>query len=727
MNVTLQTNHFTDFMQETYTKTKKIAEIKVYKNWTVFDIAKVVAVTGCVLVGLHYVFGSNVLRAFTIAKWYRVFYEPFDFFVIPIAAISSIGTCVYAIFQYVAPIEIDQTTVRQFGIPELLQNYSRIILSAPTDFWRRSEKNNLLEILHEKIEQDPNSLRLVEAPIQAQLRKYWYSKSGLPEVFQGLSTAQLLTFREKRLAARIEIPWQNEAREQISRALMGNIELNPREAAGLDAVLTDSLNQFYLANFGKLEDKTLAQLIHLYQTPVHRNAVLPWHKAMKEAVLETLARKIDVNTLNLLDAPLQAELEAILSQPRYKQRNLPFVLLEIQNRRLGQVNDIEEMPRRELDLYKQKFKECAFHVARSLQQKASAMVDLPARETALAAAVELNLKMLKSNSAILGENFYTILLETETDLYTSVGGRDPSVQTRRVMIDLFEYKQRMNLPPLIDLQHIQKIFPDIARREQHAVLDSNNPVLQGIVAKTIASHLCHLFELEDRGDVDEAITAQIPATEAILQYMISHSTVPLTDLSKKFVSYLQHYNFRKDRTYTKPETVGNKPCWKKWFEHRDQRIRAVFGMLAYVTTASAVGDVIPKSRGLLLETFVATWKANLQAKKWEFHPDLRMLVTELNTMPPQNPLQGAITLEFNPILRDPPPNIKREIGVHVLHPNYFPPPPPLPAQLGQQQGLLGGIFRGGGGNAPLTQRNIPQQQPDARPSRSRSSILPQNT
>lgn len=645
---------FTDHCQKVYNQAQKVANIKVYKNWTVFDIAKVVAVATSIFIGLHHIFGSSLMKAYSLAKWYRSVYEPFDHFTLMTAAITSTCSFVYYVFRKFAPVEIDLLEAKRLGVREYVDHYRTILTSQPVDFWTRSQKYDLVEILDQKICRNPSSLDLIadSKPVQEALLKHWREKLNIPSDFQGLTTQQLLAFRSHVLTARKDIPWQKETKNEICIALMRSIESKPQEVTLVDPTLQDTLKEVFLSNQGNLGDKSIGDLVRIIQ---ERDQGLPWQQALKQAALEALARKIQPQDIALVPPQLRNGLLV-------DQRNLPFIAAL-----LAENNRLEQIPLREHQYYQERLKQHAVALAEQFRQQGQG------RETALAQALKWCLELCKQTGKVLGDDFYQAMTNIETDLYGTLNPNTLAQETRDILVDLLLYKSVLyhNESPrihYIDLDHIQKLFPP---RPGQTPFDQGQPKIQTLMAMVLADHLFRLVKNETSTQ-GEITPEAIPAIEQVLQNIIASSTVSLTEVARHFANSLErHPGIDLRRSFTRNITDGVKVGWERWTQHESPRIRAVIYLFMYVISAADV-TVIDVPRERLMEAIAALIEANKAALlQKDSSSDLNFLLAELNTMPPsQNVTSTNSGRKLQTAMQD------LEIK-SVLHPNYQ---QPLPSQ-----------------------------------------------
>lgn len=658
---------FTDHCQKAYNEAQKVANIKVYKNWTVFDIAKVVAVATSIFIGLHYIFGSSLLKAYSLAKWYRSVYEPFDHFTLTAAAITSTCSFVYYVFRKFAPVEIDLLEAKRLGVREYVQHYRTILTSQPVDFWTRSQKYDLLEILDQKICRDPSSLNLIanSAPVQEALLKHWREKLNIPFDFQGLTTQQLLAFRSHVLTARKDIPWQKETKNEICIALMRSIERKPQEATLVDPTLEDTLKEVFLSNQGNLGDKSIVDLAGIIQDGEQN---LPWQQALKQAALEALARKIEPQDIALVPLNLRHNLLA-------DQRNLPFIA-EL----LAENNRPEEIPLREHQYDQERLKRHAIALAVQFRQQGQG------QETALAQTLKWCLDLRKQTGEALGDDFYRVMTDIEADLYATLNHQNvPAQGTRDILVDLLLYKSALyhNESPrihYIDLGHIQKLFP---LRQGQPPFDQGQPKIQTLMAMVLADHLFRLVKNEALAQ-EEIAPEAIPGIERILQNIIAGSTVSLTEVARHFANSLErHPGIDTRRGFTRNTTEGIKVGWGQWIRDENPRIRAVIHLFMYVISAADV-TAIDLSRERLMEAIAALIEANKAAVlQGDRSADLNLFLAELNTLSPsQNVNSSDSGQKFQRAVQD------LEVKT-VLHPHYLPPSSP---QLAQASAGLFNLF-----------------------------------
>ncbi len=666
MTSLVQVHNCADFWQQTYSNVKNIVDIKVCGDWTVFDIVKVVAVTTSIFVGLHYTFGSSLLRGYEIAQWYRSVYEPWDALVLSTAAITSICSLVYFIFQQWAPVEINVADAKRLGVPEYVRDYRGILLSQPVDFWGRKDKSLILEILNEKIENDPSALSSVDTLIQEELKKYWRAKMGIPDHFQGLTTQQLMAFRHYVLTTRKDIPWQKEVKEQISRALIRSVEQNPSDLQQIDPTLEESLTELFVSDRGRdLDSRSLPELKGLIQG----RARFPWEEALREAALQAIARKIEPRDIPEMDEELRQKLVPLLSQP-VCQRNLSFILHMLQKKPAGAQNVLEYQHCQErLNAY-------ALEIANQLYSNAGN------DEKLLAAALKQCLELKRQAGEALDDRFLKAMLAIEKDLYAKFDRQHPPASaTQEILIEFLIYKKKVDPSIRIPLGHIQKIPL------------SQDPKLQTAIGLVIADHLFRLLEIDalPEGKVDPNFVQQIPRLEEVLQEIISKSTVSLSELAPYFVAALKITEIKHDGKFVRTNTEEHKIGWEQWIKHQDGRIRAVFHLFMYVIVASGPDQTaIPRYRTLLMDVATAMIQANRAQARWVYLPgDLSLLFAELNTMPPPAPVSKSDTgLAFQKC-------IEAYDQRKLLHPHYL--PSPFPRRPSQGGGMLTGLF---GADAP---------------------------
>src|SRR3990167_10106951 len=118
-----------DFFEEKLIQMQTVANYKVYEDWTVYDIAKIVGVAASILVGLNYFCGATLMKGYMAAQWYRILYAPFDTLCLTGGLAGAVSACARAVFENFLPETLDTDFIKNLGVSEFLRIYGNKITS----------------------------------------------------------------------------------------------------------------------------------------------------------------------------------------------------------------------------------------------------------------------------------------------------------------------------------------------------------------------------------------------------------------------------------------------------------------------------------------------------------------------------------------------------------------------------------------------------------------------